>query len=265
MLPLGPARWVVLLLPALVAAVAQGADLKQVEARGTLRVLVSADESPEIFSFEPHTQPGFEREILEGFTRLRRLKLEVAKAAQFEEVIPSLLRDQADLATGIVDTEARRKQVAFTVEILPSRILLVGCGPTPPPDPSRLGGERVGTIQGTSWAETAIAAGVPGANIDTFANTPALLAALKGHKVSVILLSLSDFVLLRRADRELRAGPFLGVPRSAAWAVRREDEELRKALNEYIENLRRTASWGRMAVGYFGDEALALLGRAQKQ
>lgn len=83
--------------------------------------------------------------------------------------------------------------------------------------------------------------------------------------MGVILLSLSDFVLQRRADRALQAGPFLGVPRSAAWAVRREDEELRKALNEYIDNLRRTASWGRMAVGYFGDDALALLGRAQKQ
>lgn len=244
---------------------ATGADLKQVEARGALRVLVTADKSPELFSFEPRSQPGFEREILEGFARLRRLKLEVVKATQFEEVIPSLLRDQADLATGIVDTEARRKLVAFTVEILPSRILLVGRGPTPPPDPTRLGSERVGTIQGTSWAETAIAAGVPAGSIDAFASTPTLLAALKGHKVGVILLSLSDFVLQRRADRALQAGAFLGAPRSAAWAVRREDEELRRALNEYIDNLRRTASWGRMAVGYFGDDALALLGRAQKQ
>jgi ABC-type amino acid transport substrate-binding protein len=240
------------------------ADLKQIEARGTLRVLVSADESPDFFSFDPATKPGFEREILEGFARLRRLKIEVVKAAQFDEVIPSIVRDQADLATGIIDTEARRKQVAFTVEILPSRLLLVGRGPRPPRNPGDLGGDRVGTIQGTSWAETATLAGVPAASIDAFADTPALLAALKARKVPVILLSLSDYVLLRRADRELRAGPFLGVPRSASWALRQADHELQKALNEYIENLKRTSSWGRMAVGYFGDDALALLGRAQK-
>lgn len=249
----------------LVASGTAGAsDLKQVEARGTLRVLVSADESPEMFSFDSASKPGLEREILEGFARLRRVKLEVVKAAQFEEVIPSLVRDQADLATGIIDTEARRKQVAFTVEILPSRLLLVGRGPRPPRSPADLGGDRVGTIQGTSWAETAIAAGVPAATIDAFADTPALLAALKARRVPVILLSLSDFLLLRRADRDLRAGPFLGAPKSAAWALRREDRELHKALNDYLENLRRTPSWGRMAVSYFGDDALALLGRAQK-
>jgi ABC-type amino acid transport substrate-binding protein len=243
---------------------AGAADLKQIETRGTLRVLVSADESPDFFSFDPRSKPGFEREILEGFARLRRLKIEVVKAAQFEEVIPSLLRDQADLATGIIDTEARRKQVGFTVEILPSRLLLVGRGPKPPRNPGDLAGDRVGTIQGTSWADTAIAAGVPASSIDAFADTPALLAAQKAGKVPVILLSLSDYVLLRRRDRELRAGPFLGVPQSAAWAVRREDQNLRKALDDYLENLRHTSSWGRMAVSYFGDDALALLGRAQK-
>ena len=217
-----------------------------------------------MFSFDRAAQPGFEREILEGFARLRRLKLEVVKAAQFDDVIPSLLRDRADLATGILDTAARRKQVAFTVEILPSRLLLVGRGPRPPRNPGELGGDRVGTIQGTSWGEAAIAAGVPAASIDAFADTPALLAALKARRVQVILLSLSDYILLHRADHELRPGPFLGVPRSAAWALRREDRDLHKALNDYIENLRRTPSWGRMAVSYFGDDALALLGRAQK-
>jgi ABC-type amino acid transport substrate-binding protein len=265
MLARSPRRFLALLLAASAApALSWSADLKQIETRGALRVLVSADESPEFFSFDSTTKPGFEREVLEGFVRLRRLRLEVVKAAQFDEVIPSILRDQADLATGIIDTEARRKQVAFTVEILPSRLLLVGRGPRPPRKPGDLGADRVGTIQGTSWAETAIAAGVPPLSIDAFADTPALLAALKSRRVPVIVLSLSDYVLLRRVDRELRAGPFLGVPRSAAWALRREDLDLRRALNDYIENLRHTPSWGRMAVGYFGDDALALLGRAQR-
>jgi ABC-type amino acid transport substrate-binding protein len=253
-----------LLVASVAPASSSAADLKQVESRGALRVMVSADESPAFFSFDPATKPGFEREVLEGFARLRRLKLEVVKVAQFDEVIPSIVRDHADVATGIIDTESRRKQVSFTVEILPSRLLLVGRGPRPPRKPGDLGGDRVGSIQGTSWADTAIAAGVSAASIDSFADMPALLAALKARRVSVIVLSLSDYVLLRRADHELRAGPFLGVPRSAAWALRREDQDLRNALNEYIENLRRTPSWGRMAVSYFGDDALALLGRAQR-
>jgi ABC-type amino acid transport substrate-binding protein len=261
----GSCRGLVAMILAAGASLASGSsDLKQIEARRSLRVLMSADEAPEFFSFDSKTRPGFEREMLEGFARLHGLRLEVVKAAQFDEVIPSILRDQADLATGIVDTEGRRKQVGFTVEILPSRLLLVGRGPRPPRQPGDLGGDRVGTIQGTSWAETAIAAGVPAASIDAFADTPALLGALKARKVPVIVLSLSDYVLLRRADPDLRAGPFLGERRSAAWALRKDDLELRKVLNEYIENLRRTSTWGRLAVGYFGNDALALLGRAQR-
>jgi hypothetical protein len=32
-----------------------------------------------------------------------------------------------------------------------------------------------------------------------------------------------------------------------------------------VDNLRRTPSWGRLAVTYFGDDALNLLGRARKE
>ncbi len=35
-----------------------------------LRVLVPADEMPEMFSFETSGQPGFERELIEGFCRI---------------------------------------------------------------------------------------------------------------------------------------------------------------------------------------------------
>ncbi len=78
-------------------------------------------------------------------------------------------------------------------------------------------------------------------------------------------MSLSDFVLLRRHEPVLQAGPFLGQLRSAAWALRKEDDALLRSLNEYLANLRRTPTWGRLAVTYFGDDALSLLGRAQKE
>jgi len=74
----------------------------------------------------------------------------------------------------------------------------------------------------------------------------------------------SAFALLHRREPALRAGPFLGAPRSAAWAVRKADVALLEALNEYVENMRRSASWGRLAVTYFGEDALTLLGRAKE-
>ncbi|HEX9204116.1 MAG TPA: hypothetical protein VF964_09150, partial [Vicinamibacteria bacterium] len=51
-------------------------DLDEIEKWGSLRVLaVVSNQSDEFFSGKPGV--GFDREILEGFTRLRRLKLEV--------------------------------------------------------------------------------------------------------------------------------------------------------------------------------------------
>jgi membrane-bound lytic murein transglycosylase MltF len=94
---------------------------------------------------------------------------------------------------------------------------------------------------------------------------PALMAAVRARKVSAAVMSLSDYLLQRRAEPELRAGAFLGEARSAAWAVRKDAPQLLAALDEYVENLKRTPSWGRMAVGYFGDDALALLGRARQK
>lgn len=76
-----------------------------------LRVLVPADEMPEMFSFEPKGQPGFERELVEGFCRIHGLALDVIKVADFEEIIPMLLRGEGDVITGIVDTPARREKI----------------------------------------------------------------------------------------------------------------------------------------------------------
>jgi len=55
---------------------AHATDLPQIRERGSPRVLVSADEHPDWFSFEGGSNPGFEREILEGFARLQRVRLE---------------------------------------------------------------------------------------------------------------------------------------------------------------------------------------------
>jgi len=241
------------------------ADLTEIKAAGNLRVLVSADELPEMFSFVAGPSPGFEREILEGFARLHRLRLDVVKVASFDLIIPKLLRGDGDLVTGINDTEARRRQVAFTVEILPSRTLLVTREPRLLRSVGDLAGERVGVLRGTTWEEAARTAGIPGSRIDSFADMEGLLKALGAKRNAAAVMSLSDFALLRRRRPELRAGPFLGAPRSAAWAVRKADVELLETLNEYVENMRRTASWGRLAVTYFGDDALTLLGRARER
>jgi membrane-bound lytic murein transglycosylase MltF len=55
----------------------------------------------------------------------------------------------------------------------------------------------------------------------------------------------------------------VGAPGTVAWAVRKEDAALRVALDDYLANVRRSPSWSRLVVQYFGDQALTVLGRAR--
>lgn len=137
-------------------------------ASGVVGALVAADETPEMFALVTGPRPGFEREILEGFARLHKVKLEVVPVHGFENIIPALLKGEGDVICGILVTEARRRQVAFTVEILPSRLLAVSRRPKETASTRALAAERVGVVTGTAWAEAATAAGVPSARIDSF-------------------------------------------------------------------------------------------------
>ena len=55
----------------------------------------------------------------------------------------------------------------------------------------------------------------------------------------------------------------MGPPGSLAFGVRKDVPRLKHALDEYVTNLRRTPTWGRLVVKYFGDRAPELLKRAR--
>jgi membrane-bound lytic murein transglycosylase F len=243
---------------------AMARDLPEMKDRGSLRVLVAADEYPAWFSLVPGPDPGLERELIEGFARLHRMKLEVVAVARFEDVIPMLQRGEGDVIMGINDTLARRKVIDFTHEVMPSRHVVV----TRKPHPAVLTlqafrAEHVGLQPGTSWAESAGAAGVPPAKVEKFSEFAAVLEALRTGKITATVMALADFTLAVRSDPALQAGIFLGAPGSAAWGVRKKDAQLLAALDTYVDSVRKTATWSRLVVKYFGEESLKVLGRAR--
>ena len=71
------------LLVGAAAAPAAAADALGLRVPGVLRVLASADEMPEVFSFDVRpAQAGFERELVEGFTRAHKLELRIVPVPQ---------------------------------------------------------------------------------------------------------------------------------------------------------------------------------------
>jgi ABC-type amino acid transport substrate-binding protein len=240
------------------------ADLKEITARGTLKVLTSLGEQPEIFSFAATGEPGFEREILEGFARLHRVKLESVQVKSFDEIIGALNKGDGDLITGIIDTPARRQAIDFTVAVLPSRHAVLTRKPFKLVETlDEFRKARVGVIPGTTWEAETVAAGVPRANLVPMADMNALLAELKSGKVQATVMALSDGTLAVRRDPALQIGLFLGAPGHSAFAVRKQDPELRRALDSYLTSLRKGTSYSRLIVKYFGNDALRVLGRVR--
>ena len=255
-----------LLAATLSAASLPAADLPQVNERGTLRVLVVfSDEEFFFFSAKPGTPPGFDQELLTGFADLHKLKLEVVPVAGWDVLIPWLLKGKGDvIAGGFTATDTRRKQIAFTSEVFPTRNVVVTRKPHRVVTTlAQLKEEKVGTIRGTSMAEDLVAAGIQ--HVDLSLDTGQFVRALKDNKITAAVDGVEAALRARLADPELQIGLFLGPPRSLAYGVRKEDAELLQALDTYVSNMRKTPAWSRLAVKYFGEAAPEILREARRE
>lgn len=251
-----------LALPALPAR----ADWDQVAARGTLRVLaVPVPGETEFFDLRPGQAPGFEHELLQSFARQNKLRLELVAAEGWDRLVPELLAGRADVIAGrFTDTPARRAAIVFGVPVFPTRAVVVTRKPAPIVSTvEQLRRLKLGLVGGTSLAELVRAAGVPAAQVDTAIPSGGAFAALKDGRIEAAVEEVSGAILASKADPALQLGLFLGPPGAYAWGLRKEDAELRRRLNEYLDVARRTPTWSRLVVKYFGESALDVLKKAR--
>lgn len=248
-----------------VAGSAFAQDLPAIEKRGTLRVILERHMQTERFSLDPAAEPGMEREILQGFAAMHKLRLEPVVVDRTDDRMTYLLEGKGDVVVGIVVTEARKKQVHFTSEVLPIRHIVVSRKPDPPVlTLADLRTRRVGATKGSSWAEMARQAGVPEANIDdSFGAPDSCLEALRTDKVSAIIMSVAWAVVARHRDPELELGLFVGAPTTAAFAVSKSAPQLLARLDDYVSNVRKTATWSRLVIKYFHESGLEILKRSR--
>jgi ABC-type amino acid transport substrate-binding protein len=251
-----------LALPAL-ARVASATDLADIGSRGTLRVLAANDGNPLWFSFQADGEPGFERELLAGFARVHKLELEVVEVVRWDDAIPDLVKGRGDVLAGVNATEARRKRIDFSDELLPAQNVVVTRKPRSPVRTlDQLRTERIAVSPGTTWSDAVVAAKVPATHVVNVESAAQAFVALREEKATATVLDVVDFLFERHADPALELGMTLGEPLSSAWGVRKADPSLRQALNAYLLDLRKGAGWSRLVVKYFGEDALAVLGRA---
>jgi len=245
---------------------AAAGDLAAIKAHGSLRVIAVEMKQPDEF-FQLEGPPGFDREILEGFAKLHELKLVPVAVTGWDDLVPALLSDRGDVIAGrFTVTEERKRKIAFTRETFPTRNVVLTRKPAPPVKSlDELRALRVGTIQGSSMAEAVERAGVPAANVDDGIKPGGLPAALASGRVKAVVLGVESAITAQRDDPKIELGLFLGPPGSLAFGLRRQDTALASALDAYIENLRKTATWSRLAVKYFGESAPEVLKKARAE
>lgn len=246
-----------------------GADLPQVEASGKLRVLYvpSAAATDDFLDVKSGERPGFDRELLEGFATLHKLKVEYLTIPEWDELAPALIKGKGDVIAGRYSiTEGRKKVLAFTTEVFPTRHVAVTRRPTPLITTlDELLKERIGTVRGSSMAETLAKAGVPAFKVDDSLRPGQQGMALVEGKVTAVVMGVENVIAEQRKDPAFQLGMFLGPPASLAWATRQEDAALRQALDAYLEASRRSGAWNRLIVKYFGEAALEVLKKARAQ
>jgi len=210
-------------------------------------------------------EPGLEKEMLQGFAALHQLKLEIVTVERIDDRLQALNGKKGDVVAGTVATDSRRKLVAFTSEVLPSRHVVINRKPADAiTSLPALRAQRVLATKGSSWAETALAVGVPAANLDDSYRTPEeMLAALKSRRGAAAVMTVVWAILERNRDPELQLGLFVGPFSTVAFAVRKDNPQLLKALDDYVSNLRRSATWSRLVVKYFGASALEILKKSR--
>jgi len=252
-----------LAIAASLAVPAAADDLPAIRKRGTLRVLVEPDTLVELYDMKGNAG-GMEREIVESFARLQQLEVETVRTP-FEDRIPGLQKGSGDMiAGGLVASAARRELVAFSEEVLPSRQVAVTRAPGRPVEVrDQLRTMTVGVVKGGTAIDLLLAVGVPRAQILEFPSDT-LLAQVKSGKVQAVIMSTTWAISELRKDAAWRLGAFLGTPTGIAFAVRKDQPQLLKALNEYVGNLRHTPTWSRLVVKYFGESAREVLARARQ-
>jgi ABC-type amino acid transport substrate-binding protein len=210
---------------------------------------------------------GFDRELLEGFAGLHKLKLELVPVPRWDALVPALKEGRGDVIAGrFTVTEARKKEIDFTQEVFPTRNVVMTRSPHPVVTTlEQLRAEKVGTVKGTSMADAIAAAAVPHANVDESFPTGTLPDALRSGKASAVVLGVEHAIQEQRSDPAIQIGLFLGPPTSLAYGVRKEDPELLAALDEYVGNVRRTPTWSRLVVKYFGADAPEILKKARSE
>ena len=227
------------LLP-LHAVAAPLADLAEIRARGTLRVLVVGDEDETPIQRDG-TPAALDRDLAEDFAQRQGLKLEIVWVDPRHDVLDELLAGRGDVAaTGLTITPERAARVTFTDPIAIVDEVLIGRKGMrgAPKAPADLAKRRVSVPTGSVFEASLAKLEVPGIRVEQVLGAGQQSELIGEVNRGERELAVVDSNVLD-AERTWNKGVVQLFPiarkRSIAWAVHPEAKQLKTALDLFIQ------------------------------
>jgi len=261
-----PMTWMKLAsLTVLCLALVAGAGCKQltpqnelgiIKARGELRVLIRNNAT--CYYEGPMGFAGFEYELAKAFADYLGVKLVCVVTHNFKQMIPSLLRGEADLITaGFTVTEQRRRKVAFGPAYMEVQQQVVGrLGGPSPENVDDLIGNPLWVNAGTSYEERLgqLKQQYPGLSwmpVSGYETEEILEMVWQG----IVPLTIADSNIIavnRRYYPQLRIHFAIEEGQRLAWAVHPQHNHLLAAVEKWFSRPETSALLHRLKQHYYG-------------
>lgn len=225
--------------------------------RGTLRVVTR--NSPTTHYLSGQGLAGPEYEFARAFADELGVELDMYTTDSFDEIIPELLTNRADIAAaGLTVTEARRRLVRFTTPYQRiSQQVVYRMGARRPRSVADLVGLRIAVIAGSSHASTLREhkrdhprlawTEVPASEGDD------LLWRVSQRRIDATVSDSNEFEISRHYHPELRVAFDLGHDDQLAWALRlNEDSSLYRRADNFFQRWLNNGRVARTLERYYG-------------
>lgn len=216
-------------------------DLKALKKRGKLRILIPANIGGVFYLPREGWPVEAQHEAAASFARSQGLEPELVPVESFREMIPALLSGRGDIiAANLTITEARRRQIAFSIPLTTTRKqVLVRQGRADIGRIEDLVGKRVMVDRNSSFWETlqGLRARHPGIELverpPDFSDEEELDEVAAGRVDAIVRDSNIATMYLNYRD-DLMVGFELPGVDDIAWGIRPKSRQLRTALNKFL-------------------------------
>jgi polar amino acid transport system substrate-binding protein len=240
---------------------AEGGTLADIKKRGKL--VVGTEAAYEPFEFVENGQVvGYGHDVLELMAAKLGVKLEQMNLP-FQGLLPGLMTHKFDfVATSVGITPERAKRFAFSEPVGVVRsVLMVRADDTAIKRDLDIGGKIIGTQMGSSSQPVATEfekelkdkTGKGYADTKLFQAYPDVSNALANKTVDVALMpSNIAAVQMKRQPNVFRIAGTIGQPKLLAWVANPNDLEIRKFINESLEEFRKSGKLATLQTKWFG-------------